>query len=169
MSPGAMPADLVARITAALVPGSRVAPGAVSIAVELKPDGSAELVGDGLYCLAMFARAQKRPRPSLEAVLERALLDAMGRELKCRPCRTWTRHVPIPGERPLYRCSACTGVREFEVYREKLATAVDQPDVGQLALWLPSIPLERWSTPRARRSPSPRPEPRYLPGFAVAA
>lgn len=53
-------------------------PGVLKVAVVERADGGAELVGDALYCLAMFARAQHRQRPSIEAVLERAILAALG-------------------------------------------------------------------------------------------
>lgn len=55
-----------------------IRPGVLQVAVVERSDGGAELVGDALYCLAMFARAQHRHRPSIEAVLERAILAALG-------------------------------------------------------------------------------------------
>jgi len=55
-----------------------IRPGVLQVAVVERADGGAELVGDALYCLAMFARAQHRQRPSIEAVLERAILAALG-------------------------------------------------------------------------------------------
>ena len=54
-----------------------IAPGVLKVKVVERPDGGCELVGDAFYCLAMFARSQLHPRPSLEAVLERALYAAM--------------------------------------------------------------------------------------------
>ncbi len=55
-----------------------IRPGVLQVEVVARPDGGAELVGDALYCLAMFCRAQHRQRPSVEAVLERAILAAIG-------------------------------------------------------------------------------------------
>jgi hypothetical protein len=93
--------------------GEVIRPGAIRVEVVERPDGGAEFVGDAFYCVAMYARARRRQRPSLEALVSEALHEAMATELPCQACGDWRRHVPLPGERPLYRCGVCTGVREF--------------------------------------------------------
>ena len=125
-------------------------PGVLAFEVIEKPDGSVEFVGDALYCVMMFARARHRVRPSLTALLDAVIHEAMARHLKCRSCRTWTVHVPLAGPDDLYRCQSCTGVRQY-LHRPGEPTQPDQP-WSQLLL-LPLPPTER--KPRPRRAPQP--------------
>jgi len=52
---------------------------AIRVVVEPRPDGGCDVVGEGFYCLAMFARASRKPRPTLEAVLDHALNACLDR------------------------------------------------------------------------------------------
>lgn len=52
---------------------------AIAVTVEPRADGGCDLVGDGFYCLAMFARASRKPRPTLEAVLDHAINACLDR------------------------------------------------------------------------------------------
>lgn len=56
-----------------------IRPGAVAIALEPRADGGVDLVGEDFYCLAMFARAGRKPRPTLAALVEHAINACLDR------------------------------------------------------------------------------------------
>lgn len=128
----------------------------LAIEVEPRADGGADFVSDNLYCVLMYARSQRKPRPSLAVLMEELVTRAAAIELLCVACCAWCRHLPIPGERPLYRCAGCMMVREH--VRRRVVAATDQPtEAGaQLVLFLALPPVD--AVPRARaprRAPAP--------------
>ncbi len=140
-----------------------IRPGALAVEVVETATG-AEFVGEGLYCALMFVRSGMRPRPTLEALLDRLLHEAMAVELACLTCARSTRHVPLPGPDGLFRCSACTGVRQVA---RPAVVAVNQPTERGAQLLLfdlpPMAPIARLVRPAPRRPPPPDREQLLLP------
>ena len=141
-----------------------IAPGAIrDVQVQVMPDGSARISDafDAIHCLAMFARSRYRLRPSIEGLLDQALLGAMEQDLKCRACRTWTRHRPDPTSARTWRCAACEWPRAWP-----RALPWSQPDLVELP------PLARpTAPPRLQLVPMPVARPvalqPFLPGIAA--
>lgn len=141
--------------------------GVLAIEVEPRADGGADFVSDNLYCVLMYARSRMKRRASLSAILEDVIARAASIELLCVACCAWCRHLPIPGERPLYRCAGCTMVREH--VRRRVVAATDQPtETGaQLVLFLALPPVDAVPRARAPRRAPPPAIPQACFGFAA--